>query len=401
MRAMPRSTACRLSCPATSCHDDARLIFAGDAALARSEPAQCVTKGHRLLGIFRRQQRLNLALEGGGAHGAFTWGVLDRLLEDETLDVAWMSATSAGAVNAVAVAAGLAESGRAGARTKLREVWEAVAKAGLPDLLRLNPLLAGISRSTAMAQMATLFSPYDFNPLGFDPFRKVLEAHIDFALLRTTSGPQLLIAATDVITGRPRLFRRREITVESVLASACLPTIHHAVSIDGQAYWDGGFSANPDLLTLARESPVADTLIVKLNALESKEVPTSARDITARINQLTFSQPMLRDIEVIETVRSLASRWSRFSSAADTRLARHRFHLIDAGRFTSTLAPDSKGKPDIELLTYLHSAGRSETEKWMARSRRSVGRRASVDLRKYFLAGRPAPAAALPPEAAA
>ena len=262
----------------------------------------------------------------------------------------WISATSAGAVNAVAVAAGLAESGRAGARTKLRAVWEAVAKAGLPDLVRLNPLLAGISRSNAMAQMATLFSPYDFNPLGFDPFRKLLLAHIDFELLRTTPGPELLIAATDVSTGRPRLFRRREIAVESVLASACLPTIHHAVTIDGQAYWDGGFSANPDLLTLARESPVADTLIVKLNPLESKGVPTSARDITARINQLTFAQPMLRDIEVIEAVRSLSSRWSRFSSAADTRLARHRFHLIDAGRFTSSLAPDSKGKPDIELL---------------------------------------------------
>jgi NTE family protein len=352
------------------------------------------------LALFRRQQRLNLALEGGGAHGAFTWGVLDRLLEDETLDLAWMSATSAGAVNAVAVAAGLAEQGRAGARAKLRAVWEAVAKAGLPDLVRLNPLLAGISRSNALAQVATLFSPYDFNPLGFDPFRKVLEAHIDFALLRTTRGPELLIAATDVTTGRPRLFRRREIAVESVLASACLPTIHHAVTIDGQAYWDGGFSANPDLLTVARESPVADTLIVKLNALESKGVPTSARDITARINQLTFSQPMLRDIEVIETVRSLASRWSRFSNAADTRLARHRFHLIDAGRFTSALAPDSKGKPDMELLTYLHGAGRSETEKWLARNRRNIGRRASVDLRKHFLSGRPAPAL-LPPEAAA
>jgi NTE family protein len=151
---------------------------------------------------------------------------------------------------------------------------------------------------------------------------------------------------------------------------------------------------------VARESPVADTLIVKLNALESKGVPTSARDITARINQLTFSQPMLRDIEVIETVRSLASRWSRFSNAADTRLARHRFHLIDAGRFTSALAPDSKGKPDMELLTYLHGAGRSETEKWLARNRRNIGRRASVDLRKHFLSGRPAPAP-LPPEAAA
>src|SRR5215813_10048778 len=150
------------------------------------------------LSMFRRLQRLNLALEGGGAHGAFTWGALDRLLQDETLDIAWISATSAGAVNAVALAAGLLEEGRAGARAKLRAVWEAVAKAGVPDLVRLNPWLASLSRSNALAQMAQMFSPYDFNPLGFDPLRKLLDEHIDFAGLRTTSGPELLIAATSL-----------------------------------------------------------------------------------------------------------------------------------------------------------------------------------------------------------
>ncbi len=340
--------------------------------------------------MFRRQQRLNLALEGGGAHGAFTWGVLDRLLEDEALDIGWISATSAGAVNAVALAAGLVEDGRTGARVKLRAVWEAVAKAGVSDLLRLNPWLASISRSNALAQVASLFSPYDFNPLGLDPFRKLLEAHIDFAALRTTNGPELLIAATDVTTGRARLFRRREITVESVLASACLPTIHHAVSIGGQAYWDGGFSANPDLLTLGRESPVGDTLIVRLTTLDRDGVPMSAREIAARANQITFSQPMLRDVEVIETVRRLSSRWMRRSSPGDARLARQRFHLIEAGRFTGALAPESKGKPDIELLTYLHTAARSETEKWLARHRGSIGSKSTVDLGKHFLAPRPA-----------
>jgi NTE family protein len=358
-----------------------------------------------LLQYFRRTRRLNLALEGGGAHGAFTWGVLDRLLEDETLDVGWISATSAGAVNAVALVAGLVEGGRAGARARLRAVWEAVAKAGVPDLLRNNPWLAGITRSQALAQVASLFSPYDFNPLGFDPFRKLLEAHVDFAVLRTTRGPELLIAATDVATGRPHLFRRRELTVQSVLASACLPTIHHAVAIDGRAYWDGGFSANPDIVTLARESPVGDTLIVKLNPLRSDGVPTSAREISARINQITFNQPMLRDIEVIATVRAHARRWPRMAISADARLARHRFHLIEAGRFTSTLAPESKAKPDIELLTYLHGAGRSETEKWLARSRASIGRRATVDLARHFLSERPAPQNVKPgrasPEAAA
>jgi NTE family protein len=335
--------------------------------------------------MLRRRQRLNLALEGGGAHGAFTWGVLDRLLEDEALNVAWISATSAGAVNAVALAAGLAEDGRDGARAKLRAVWEAVAKAGVPDLVRLNPWLAGISRSTALAQMAQLFSPYELNPLGFDPLRKLLEDHIDFAGLRSTPGPELLVAATELSSARPRLFRRREMTVDAVLASACLPMLHHAVVIDGQAYWDGGFSANPDLVTLGRESPVADTLIVKLSGLDSNGVPTSAREIAGRINQITFLQPMLRDVEVIETVRRNSGHWLRLNNPADARLARHRFHLIEAGRFTSALAPESKGKPDIELLTYLFEAGRSETEKWLARHRASIGRKATVDLRAHFL----------------
>jgi NTE family protein len=343
--------------------------------------------------IFKRSQRLNLALEGGGAHGAFTWGVLDRLLEDETLDIGWISATSAGAVNAVALAAGLVEGGRAGARAKLRAVWEAVAKAGVPDLVRLNPWLASISRSNTLAQMAALFSPYDFNPLGFDPFRKLLQAHVDFEALRGSSGPELLIAATDVATGRRRLFRRREISVEAVLASACLPTLHHAVSIDGRAYWDGGFSANPDLVTLGRESPVGDTLLVKLTALDRDGLPTSAREIAARVNQITFYQPMLRDVEVIETVRRLHGRWGWRTSPADARLARQRFHLIEAGRFTAALSPESKGKPDIELLTYLHGAARSETEKWLARNRRSIGARETVDLAKHFLEPRPTGAA--------
>jgi NTE family protein len=355
------------------------------------------------LGILWRTRRLNLALEGGGAHGAFTWGVLDRLLEEERIAVGWISATSAGAVNAVALAAGLAEAGRAGARAKLRAVWEAVAKAGLPELLRLNPLLAGMSRSPAIAQVAAMFSPYDFNPLRFDPFRRLLQAHVDFQLLRTSPGPELLIAATDAVTGRPRLFRRREISVECVLASACLPTIHHAVLIEGRPYWDGGFSANPDLVTLARESPVRDSLIVRLTGGERGGVPTTAREIAARINHITFSQPMLRDVELIETVRRSALRWRRLATAGDARLARHRFHLIEAGRFTAALAPESRSKPDLELFAYLHGAGRGETEKWLARNRARIGHRSSVDLARHFLAagearGRDDHA---PPEAAA
>jgi NTE family protein len=233
--------------------------------------------------------------------------------------------------------------------------------------------------------VAQLFSPYDFNPLGFDPLRKLLEDNIDFVGLRSSAGPELLIAATALSTGRPRLFRRKEMTVEAVLASACLPMLHHAVVIDGQAYWDGGFSANPDLLTLGRESPVADTLIVRLSAPDPNGVPMSAREIAGRVNQMTFMQPMLRDVEVIEAVRRHCSRWMRLRSTADARLAGHRFHLLEAGRFTGALPPETKSKPDIELLTYLFTAGRSETEKWLARDRDRVGQAATVDLGAHFL----------------
>jgi NTE family protein len=178
--------------------------------------------------------------------------------------------------------------------------------------------------------------------------------------------------------------------VEAVLASACLPMLHHAVTIDGQAYWDGGFSANPDLVTLGRESPVADTLIVKLSAIDQNGVPTSTREIAGRVNQITFMQPMLRHIEVMQAVRRnhRPSRWARPSGTHDARLALHRFHLIEAGRFTGALAPESKAKPDLELLTYLFGAGRSETEKWLARHRDSIGRIETVDLSARFLASR-------------
>ena len=319
-------------------------------------------------------------MQGGGAHGAFTWGVLDRLLQDESIDIGWISGTSAGAVNAVAVAIGLAEKGPEGARAKLAAIWDAVAKAGVPDLIRFNPVLAGMSRSPALASMASMFSPYDFNPLGFDPFRKLLEAHLDFTLLRTTKGPELLIAATEVATGRARLFRRQELTIESILASACLPQLHHAVDIGGVAYWDGGFSANPDLLTLAAESPIADTLVVQLNAFTLQRRPTSARDIAAHVNHITFNQPYLRDIALIEQARTQDQGLAGFFTRRNRRLAQHRFHVIEAGRFTSGLSADSKSKPEQALLAYLRDAGRSEAAKWLERHGAQIGRNDTAEL---------------------
>lgn len=334
--------------------------------------------------FLRRNISVNLALQGGGAHGAFTWGVLDRLLEENRVQIGWISATSAGAVNAVALAAGLMEGGREAAREKLFNVWHAVHKAGVPDLMRLNPFLSGFSRSNTMANVASLWSPYDFNPLGFDPLRRLLEDNIDFAKLRTNCPIELLIAATVVSTGRPRLFRRHEMSVEAVLASACLPTIHHAVEVDGTAYWDGGFSANPDLINLGVESPVADTLIVQLSPLVKQDHPRSVADITAHANRLQFNLPLLRDVEVIMAVRQTAR--GLFERGRLSALAKHRFHLIDATPHTGNLAGETAIKPDWGVITFLHGAGRAEATRWLETAANDVGRHESIDLEKHFLA---------------
>jgi NTE family protein len=327
---------------------------------------------------------INLALQGGGAHGAFTWGVLDRLLADETVNFGWIGGTSAGALNAVAVVAGLAEGGRDGARAKLQAVWDAVGKASAPDYLKLNPLLASMSRSGALAQMAQMFSPSELNPLGIDPLRTLITTHIDFDLIRRTPGPDLLIAATHVASGTARLFRRNELTVETVLASACLPTLQQAVEIDGQSYWDGGFSANPDLVTLAAESPVEDTLIVQLVPLVRSHKPTTARDIGGHVSHLAFNQPFLRELELIETIRRLAPRrrglFGGGPETRDSRIAAHRFHLIEAGRFTGSLSVESRGKPEGELVSYLQAAGAAEAGKWLDRCRTDIGERDTAEI---------------------
>jgi NTE family protein len=330
--------------------------------------------------------RINLALQGGGAHGAFTWGVIDHLLEATDLEIGCISGTSAGAVNAVATASGMATGGRQGARQTLKDTWEAVHQAGVPDLARFNPFLAGVSR--AIGPIAGVLSPYDFNPLGFDPLRRLLEKTIDFAAVRR-GRIELMIAATALATGRARLFRRPEISIEAVLASCCLPTLHHAVEIDGGAYWDGGFSANPELVTLANEDPAGDTLIVQLTPLSFAGTPRGAREITSEMNRLTFNAPLIAQVEQILAVRALAtpqpSGWWRHRRVQPPALASHRFHLVEATPYTSHLPDDSKIKPDLAVLTHLANAGRREAAKWLERHQDAIGRTETLDLRQHFL----------------
>lgn len=325
---------------------------------------------------------LNLALQGGGAHGAFTWGVLDRLLEDSCIAFDGISATSAGAVNAVALASGLIEGSREKARERLFKIWQAVHQAGVPDLSRFNMFLGGLARTPQLQSMAAMWSPYEFNPLGFDPLRRLLEDHVDFDAIRKASPVKLFVAATHVGTGRARLFREHEITIEAVLASACLPTMHHAVEIDGHAYWDGGYSANPDLLSLGTLSDTGDTLIILVAPRNSTDHPTTARDIAMRSNRMQFNAPLLKDLEVILAVRETAG--AILTKGRYASLDKHRYHLVDGGSVTGNLNPETTVKPDWSTMQFLHGAGRTHADDWLKANRSKIGRRESIDLEKYF-----------------
>ncbi len=337
----------------------------------------------------KRRVHINLALQGGGAHGAFTWGVLDRLLQEEWLHFDSISGTSAGAINAVALVDGLSENGKEGARSKLADIWKKIYESGVPGFLRFNPLLSGMYRAAAAASASSLttltnvFSPYEFNPLDINPLETILNNHIDFERLRRNATVKLRIAATEVSTGKAHIFLHNDISVEVILASACLPNLHKAVEINEKHYWDGGFSANPELISLILQTKATDTLIILLNPLVIDELPTTAKTIARRINQITFNQPFLRDIQMIDACRRIGKQSHFFGHW--NRVLHHHFHLIRAGSYTSKLSEDSKMKPDWALFMHLFDAGRNEADSWITSSRNAIGRYSTANLGKIFL----------------
>ncbi len=356
--------------------------------------SEALTRG---LGILRRRSRrprpINLALQGGGAHGAFTWGVLDRLLDRQDFDIDGVSGTSAGAVNAVALAAGYLEGGAEGARAKLETIWRAVSASGCMLPVARNAAVAGTPAGTRddspyyvlLQALTGIFSPYEFNPLEIDPLRRILDQHIDFKALRRNPPMTLFINATEVSTGRGRVFSGKEITLDAVLASACLPALRHAVKIGREHYWDGAFSANPALLPLIEGCSTRDTLIVRLAPMRLPAVPKKAREIHGHVSRIMFGQPLRKEIELIETGRRTARRGLGLSNGLGRRLKRHRFHMVDAARYTRKLGHASTLTPDWELLVYLHDSGRKAMTNWLGRNKDAVGRRSTVDLAAKFL----------------
>src|SRR5215218_6538117 len=300
-----------------------------------------------------KKRRISLALQGGGSFGAFTWGVLDRLLEDETITFDAVSGASAGAVNAVLLASGLAQGGPRAAKAGLERFWKRASEAA-------PRAHAGLAVEVAVRHL----SPYQFNPFNLHPLKTLLAEEIDFDTLRRHPKLKLLIATTRVRDGRLRVFREKAVSLDVILASTCLPVLHHAVSIEGEAYWDGGYSANPPLLPLVSASRATDALVVQIMPSVGAEMPTSASEIRKRIEQITFANSLARDMDALAAMRKLASPHDQGSRLA-RKLQKLRLHHIAAEAEYPALGEASALNLDWDFLLELRDAGRRAAERWL------------------------------------
>jgi NTE family protein len=334
----------------------------------------------------RRRKPVNLALQGGGAHGAFTWGVLDQLLTDGRLTIEGISGTSAGALNAVVLADGLARGGPQDARKHLADFWRAASYDGhLPDLQRgvVDRLFSFVPRPGAAVPpwfgvFSQLWSPYDLNPLNINPLKELIERFVDFELIHADIDRRLFISATNVRTGEPRVFSRAEITADVVMASACLPLLFHAVEIEGESYWDGGYSNNPPLLPFVQATRCEDLLIVQINPRECDKVPVNAREIMRRANEITFNAAQSAELRTIDLVNQLIDRGRLPRGARDGDCRRIRLHRIVMADSGETFDPHSRLNNDFEFFERLHTLGQRAARRFLDTHFDDIGRRSSI-----------------------
>ncbi|MEZ5842532.1 MAG: patatin-like phospholipase family protein [Hyphomicrobiaceae bacterium] len=329
-------------------------------------------------------KRLNLALQGGGAHGAFTWGVLDRILSDGRIEIGAISGTSAGAINAVVMTDGLMKGGPDRARESLKVFWHRVSDyalatpfSGTPFDLLLSSWSGDSSPlSTWLDIFTRVASPYDFNPLNLNPLRDLVEGEVDFARLRTCGFLDLFISATNVHTGRVRVFATGEITVDAVLASACLPHAFQAVEIDGVPYWDGGYMGNPVLFPFFDCCASSDVLIVQVNPIERATTPRTSRQIVERLNEISFNAPLIRELRHVEFINQCLRR-------GDLKGSRYRevfLHRIAGGHALDAYGASTKLNAQWHFLKTLRDLGRNAAEAWLAGSFDKIGHQSTLDL---------------------
>jgi NTE family protein len=331
---------------------------------------------------------VNLALQGGGAHGAFTWGVLDRFIEDGRLDFEAISGTSAGAMNAVVLADGLMRGGAVGARERLEAFWRGVSREELagPAHAIIEPILSfwklpSFPRFPGFTGFGHFASPSFFNPLDINPLRDLLEELVDFDRVRANEGLRLFISATNARDGKIKVFSGNAVTAEAVMASACLPHLFRAVEIDGEAYWDGGYSGNPALFPFFTETVCEDILLVQINPVRREDVPTNAREITERVNEITFNASLLREFRAIDFVNRMLDQ-GRLDAK---RYRRNRLHRIDATQALAHHTASTKMDTRWSFFVELRNAGREAAEAWLDRHYGDIGIRATVDLRHEFM----------------
>jgi len=337
------------------------------------------------------KKTITLALQGGGSHGAFTWGVLDRLLEDDRIDIEGISGASAGAMNAVVLAHGMTVGGRAGARQALKDFWTSVASRApyspVPDALSPPANLASQSdlppAFKSMLYLARFFSPYQLNPFDINPLRDILAKQVDFERLRNDCRLRLFIAATQVSTGTLKLFRTRQLTLEVLLASACLPLLHRAVEIDGEAYWDGGLTANPPLFPLVHKCTARDIVVVLLHHAHDK-LPRTADDIWHRLTEMGFSSTFFTELQGLMLAQREAGRgWFSFGRL-ERRLRQLNLHVVESQELLSSLGRHSKLNAHPAFINGLHEEGRRRAETWLEHNFQRLGVSSSFRLARLF-----------------
>jgi NTE family protein len=330
--------------------------------------------------------KLNLALQGGGAHGAYTWGVLDALLEDGRFDFEGISGTSAGAMNAIAFANGWLKNGREGAREGLAEFWNGVAalapSEGVSAFLDPSKPAPGMSW---MVEMTRWFSPYQLNPLALNPLRDLVDRFFDFERLRESCPFQLFVAATHANSGHLKLFRNHDLSADALLASACLPTISHAVMINGEPYWDGGYAANPAVFPLFRFCESRDILLVLLAPLHHERTPRGAAEIQGRALELSFNNAFLREMRLLAAMRDMAEESGWLSGTLEQHLRSTRFHMIESEETLGGLSQMTKIVANQAFLHQLRDAGQASAKRWLGANAQAIGHRATLDIHRVFL----------------
>lgn len=337
-----------------------------------------------------QQKAVALALQGGGMHGAFTWGVLDRLLEDGRLGIEGVSATSAGAMNATVLAYGLLQGGCDGARQALHDFWLAIAQSAEKySPLRWVPWLKGThtlglnhSPLYAMADIVLrLLSPYQFNPNNMNPLRDVMAKQVDFEALRQHCPIHLYLCATNIETGRIRIFSGEDLCIDAVLASACVPTLFQAVAIDGQHYWDGGYVGNPAIFPLIYHCNTHDVVIVHINPIVRRGVPTTAADILNRVSEVSFNSSLIREMRAIAFVTSLIQQGKIDRSEMKEMM----IHSIRSDETMAALGVSSKYNADWAFLCSLRDKGRTAAGTWLEEHYEHIGQRSTIDIKGEYL----------------